>query len=134
VEKVWKFVVQTLGAAVAWFLSLPTVLLALLILMGLDILAGIICAGKRREISSDASFSGTARKVMELILVLGVYALAWGLGLPKELGSAAAGAFCVTELISIVENASAIGVPIPKVITDLLDKLSSGEKPIQHNG
>jgi phage-related holin len=66
--------------------------------------------------------------------VLGVYALAWGLGLPIELGSAAAGAFCVTELISIVENASAIGVPIPKVITDLLDKLNTGEKPSRRNG
>jgi len=123
-----KFITSLPGAIVSWFLALPTVIHALLVLMALDIISGLVRAGMNGEIRSDKSFIGTARKAMQLILVMATAALAWGMGLPIELASAVAGAFCVTELISIVENAAAIGVPIPKVITDLLSKLQGDGK------
>ena len=118
-----KFIASLPGAIYGWLVSLPHVIHALLILMALDVVSGLIAAAKNGEIRSDKSFLGTARKAMQLILVMSSGALAWGMGLPTEVSSAVAGAFCVTEMISIVENAAKIGVPIPKPIIDMLHRV-----------
>jgi len=101
---------------------------ALVLMMLLDVLAGICAAVVTRSVSSTVSYRGMARKAIMLILVgVGAALEPYSSGLP--LSRLVAMAFLVTEAISILENAARAGVPVPALLQDLLIKLKSGEKP-----
>jgi toxin secretion/phage lysis holin len=98
----------------------------LVVLIGLDFASGIILASTTGTVSSDASFRGMGKKAMMLVLVGAASAYNATQPLGFDAGAAVAGFFCTTELISIVENAGRLGLPIPKTLTDALAKLGSG--------
>jgi len=97
----------------------------LFILIGLDILSGLVKAFVTKTVSSDASLRGMAKKSLILILVglAGVIQkfLVTGI-LPVDLVIGTAGFFCVTEIISILENASACGISVPPILTNFLKR------------
>ena len=111
-------------------------LLALLILMGLDFTSGLIVAGvfhksKKSEtgrIESKAALKGLIRKVMIVCLVVVAHLIDRLLG-TNYVRDAVAIAFIVNEIISILENAGLMGLPIPGVLTKALEVLQkkSGE-------
>lgn len=105
-----------------WLNSLP-MLGVLIILMTLDIVTGLIKAWVTKTVSSSASRAGMMRKVMMLAIVaagqcmqvvIPAQSLPWA-----ELVSTF---FCVTELISIMENAAAAGISLPTQLVDALKK------------
>lgn len=118
-----KYITALPGAALAWFLALPTVIHGLLILMAIDIVTGLLVAGKKGEISSDKSWVGMRKKATMLLLVAASAVVAWAFQLPSGLATATAGMFCLVELLSICENAGRLQVPIPKVLASTLEKL-----------
>lgn len=99
------------------------VVIGLAILMGLDIISGLVRAYKSAEVSSDRSYFGMRKKASVWLLV-GVAAVIQHYivpgQLPINLTVGVAGAFAFTEAISIVENARACGVDIPAVLSDAL--------------
>ena len=117
----------TLGAAagllVGLWLGLGVFVQALLVVMVADVVTGLIAAGVLGTISSAASLRGLAKKSVQLILVMVVAWLSANLngylgdGFPGA--DAVAGAFIITELISILENAQRVGInlgPLDKVL------------------
>ena len=117
------------GAVAGWWLGLNPIVQLLIILMGLDIVTGILGAFVSKTIDSGVSFHGICRKAMILMLVLAAsllstYASALGMAWQVPLGEAVAGFFVANELLSIVENAGIAGVPIPAVLKDALSQLS----------
>lgn len=95
---------------------------ALLALMVIDVITGLIAAYAKKKISSSYSRQGMMGKGMILAVVgtgkimeLVVPGVPWGMVLALF--------FCVTEAISITENAGRCGVPIPKAWMDALEKL-----------
>ena len=98
----------------------------LVVLIGLDFASGLILAKTTGTISSDASYRGMGKKAMMLILVGAATAYNATQPLGFDAGAAVAGFFCTTELISIIENAGRLGLPIPKPLTDALAKVGSG--------
>lgn len=116
-------------------------LTALLILMGIDYITGLIVAGvfhaspksTSGRIESGAGWKGLLRKCVTALLVA-VAALLERLlvfvGLELHfVRDAVAIAFSVNEIISIIENAGLMGVPVPKVMQKALEALQkkSGE-------
>jgi toxin secretion/phage lysis holin len=104
-----------------WVAALP-MLGILILLMGLDVLTGLIAACITRQLSSSASWVGMLKKVMMLALI------AAGVCMEQLYGEVpwshlVSMLFCVTELISITENAAKAGIPLPRQLTDFLLKL-----------
>ena len=73
-------------------------------------------------LSSKAAWTGLCRKCITLLLVLVAHRLDVTLEL-DYIKTATIIAFIVVELISIIENAGLMGIPIPKVITSVIDVL-----------
>lgn len=123
--------VGVLGSLVAslfggWTASLTT----LLIFMGIDYVTGLVVAGvfhaspktETGALESRAGLKGLIRKFSMLLFVLIGYRLDVAVG-TTYIRDAVCIAFMANELISIVENAGLMGLPIPAVITNAIDIL-----------
>ena len=113
-----------------WTASLTT----LLIFMMIDYVSGLIVAGvfhnspktETGALESRAGFKGLIRKFMILLFVLIGYRLDVAVG-TTYIRDAVCIAFIANELLSIVENAGLMGIPIPAVITNAIDILKKKE-------
>lgn len=104
----------------------------LCIFMAIDYLSGLVVAGvfkgsKKTDsgaLSSKVGFKGLFKKLMVLMFVLISSRLDMTLG-TTIIRDGVCIAFIANELISIIENAGLMGVPIPKPIKKALDLLQS---------
>lgn len=109
-----------------WSASLTT----LLIFMLIDYVTGLVVAGVFHKspktanggLESKAGLKGLVRKCSVLLLVLVGYRLDLAIG-TTYIRDGVCIAFMVNELISIVENAGLMGLPIPGVITNAIEVL-----------
>jgi toxin secretion/phage lysis holin len=119
----FKHVIEVVSA---WAYALPLAK-TLCWMVFVDIIAGILVAMNKRTLNSTISFRGMSRKVMMFLMVgVGVALEPLANGIP--VGQLAALAFVVTEAISICENAAALGLPMPRVIMDVLIKLKEDQQ------
>lgn len=113
----------------AFFGGMTLILKFLLMLMLIDYLTGMIVAARglstkstNGKLSSKAGFDGLMRKLMIIIWVLiGHYAdftFGWNI-----IANGIMFAYMANELISIMENSMAMGVPVPSVISRMIESL-----------
>lgn len=137
-----QFVCTVIGAVgsgiAALFGGWDTGLVSLLIFMGLDYVSGLVVAGVFHKsnktdtgsLESKAGWKGLCRKCMTLVFVLVAYRLDLVIE-TNYIRDAVIIAFMANELISLVENAGLMGIPLPAVITkaiDILQKKSESEE------
>ena len=111
-----------------WTASVTT----MLIFMGIDYVTGLVVAGvfhksKKTDsgaLESRAGFKGLCKKGTMLLFVLIGYRLDLAIG-TTYIRDAVCIAFIANELISIVENAGLMGLPIPPIITKAIDVLKT---------
>lgn len=121
-----QIVIAAVGGYVGYFLGgLDGFLYALIAFVVIDYLTGIMVAILERKLSSEVGFRGIFKKVLVFSLV------AVGHIIDSQLiqtGSAIRTAviffYLSNEGISIIENASKIGLPIPGKLKDVLGQLS----------
>ena len=114
-------------------------LMTLLIFMGIDYVSGLVVAGvfhksKKSEngaLESKAGWKGLAKKAMTLLFVLIAHQLDVVIGVAYIRDAVIIG-FIANELISIVENAGLMGVPLPVVVKKAIDILTA--KTEEHDG
>lgn len=114
-----------------WSASLTT----LLIFMVIDYATGLVVAGVFHKspktasggLESKAGAKGLFRKCTVLLLVLVGYRLDLAVG-TTYIRDGVCIAFMVNELISIVENAGLMGLPIPAIIVDAIEVLEHKKK------
>ena len=112
----------------------------LVIFMGIDYISGIAVAAifkkssktKSGALSSKYCWKGLAKKIMTLIFVGIGYQIDLLLG-TTYLKDCICIAFIANELISIIENAGLMGIPIPKVLINAIDVLKVKSKEIDKN-
>jgi len=112
-----------------------TGLATLVMFMTIDFISGLIVAGvfqksKKTEsgaLESRIGWKGLARKCMTLLFVLIAYRLDLMIGTDYIRDAVIIG-FCANELISIVENAGLMGIPLPNVIKKAIDILVQKEE------
>ena len=130
-------IVGTVGSLIAslfggWTEGLTT----LLIFMGIDYVTGLLVAGvfhkstktESGALESRVGFKGLCRKGAILLFVLIGHRLDLAVG-TSYIRDAVCIAFVANELISIVENAGLMGLPVPVVITKAIDVLKSKTEP-----
>ena len=122
------------GSLVAsWFGGWTASLTTLLIFMGIDYVSGLIVAGvfhnspktETGALESRAGLKGLIRKSSMLLFVLIGHRLDVAVG-TTYIRDAVCIAFMANELISIVENAGLMGLPVPTVISNAIDILKKG--------
>lgn len=91
------------------------IMIVLMTLIVIDFITGLLYAYIMRELNSKVCFKGIFKKIYELILcgichLLDMYVLGGG----SVLLSASCFLFITAETLSLLENASRLGVPIPK--------------------
>lgn len=119
------------GAIAAAFGGWDAALATLLIFMTVDYISGLIVAGvfhnsKKTEsgtLESRAGWKGLCRKAVTLLFVLIAYRLDLVIGV-NYIRDAVIIGFIANELISIVENAGLMGIPLPTVIQNAIDILT----------
>lgn len=124
------------GAAVStifggWSEALTT----LLICMVIDYITGLVVAGVFHNspkstsgaLESNAGLKGLFRKAAMLLFVLIGHRLDLAVG-TTYIRDAVCIAFIANEVLSLVENAGLMGVPIPEVITNAIDVLKNKEE------
>ena len=107
-------------------------IVTLLIFMAVDFITGLIVAGvfkasgktESGAISSKASFKGLCKKCVMLMFVLLAHRLDMAVG-ANYIRSATVIGFMLNEMISIVENAGLMGLPLPEVITKAIEILKN---------
>lgn len=107
-------------------------ILSLIVFMSVDYVIGIIaaCVFKKSKksanggLNSSIGWRGLCKKVISLLLVL----MSERIDLLMQTSIIQEGitfAFIANELLSIVENAGMIGIPIPKVLVNAVDVLQN---------
>ena len=129
------------GAIAAAFGGWDAALATLLIFMAVDYISGLIVAGvfhnsKKTEsgtLESRAGWKGLCRKAVTLLFVLIAYRLDLVIGV-NYIRDAVIIGFIANELISIVENAGLMGVPLPAVIQNAIDILTKKSDDTKQGG
>lgn len=130
-------VIGVIGAFIAhafggWDAAMAT----LLIFMAIDYLSGLVVAGifhaspksESGSLESKAASKGLIRKGMALLVVLIGTRLDLILGI-NYVRDGIIIAFCVSELISIVENMGLMGIKMPEPLVNAIDLLKHKEQP-----
>ncbi len=104
-------------------------LMTLVIFMAVDFVTGFVSAtmGKSKhseggKLSSKAGWVGLAKKFCVVLMVVVAVRIDVLLGTTYIRDATAIG-FCVNELLSIVENASLMGIPFPEAVKKAIDVL-----------
>lgn len=119
------------SAIAALFGGWDEALVTLVFFMVIDYVSGLIVAGvfhasKKTEsgtLESRAGWKGLCRKGVTLLFVLVAHRLDMAIGVDYIRNAVIIG-FMANELISIVENAGLMGIPLPKVIQNAIDILT----------
>jgi len=128
IEKAWtwiQFAISMIGGFIGAFLgNMDGFLTALLIFIVADYVSGVICAIIEKKLSSEIGYKGILKKALILMIVglaniLDVYVI--------KNGSAIRGIvisfYLSNEGLSLLENASRIGLPIPEKLKAILKQL-----------
>lgn len=114
-----------------WAVLLPC------ILMGLDVVTGFVNAWAKHEVKSAVMRQGLARKFGELVIIGIAQLFLHAVGLPTSAVYGASFYIALMETISICENLTKLGVPIPAFIRKALHTASdkiSGEEDEEDDG
>lgn len=126
----YKLIISSIGGVLGVFLGgMDGLIYALLAFSVIDYVTGIMCAIDKKELSSSVGFKGMARKIIIFSLVgvaniLDVYIL----GHVGVLRAAVIFFYLSNEGISILENTSKLGLPVPEKLQNILQQLNKEEK------
>lgn len=93
---------------------------AILILIASDIGTGILNAIIHKKLTSKRSYVGMFKKVSIIAVILMGFIIEEHLKIPN-VGEMVCTFFIITESLSILENLKALGIPIPKILTNVIN-------------
>lgn len=125
----FNIIVSTLGGILGRFLgNMDGILYALVIFVILDYVTGVLYAVEEKKLSSAVGYEGIARKVTIFILV-GIANIldSYILGQSGVLRAVVIFFYLSNEGISILENATQLGLPVPEKLRNVLEQLTKKE-------
>ena len=120
-----QVIFATLGGWLGWFLGgCDGLVYALLVFVAMDYCTGVMCAINDHTLSSEVGFRGICRKVLIFLLVgianiLDVNVIGTG----SVLRTAVIFFYISNEGVSLLENATHLGLPVPDAIKTVLEQL-----------
>lgn len=92
----------------------------LMLAMLIDIFTGVMKAWKEKKLRSRNAYFGYVRKIGVFGIIVVANIIDVILGLNGAVAVATVLFYLVNEILSITENASQLGIKVPKIITDKL--------------
>lgn len=130
----WDNMIKSISAAlgaVGGFLfgQLNGLFYAVIAMMAIDYITGVVVAVLDKKLSSEVGFRGLVKKLFILVLIAVAHIIdAQVIGTGAALMTAVMLFFIANEGISILENAAALGLPIPQKLRDVLEQLRDKDK------
>lgn len=125
-EEIYSFISQFHFRNELWVLFIP------LGLMAIDVLSGVIKAWSKNDFKSAIMRAGLAKKAGEIMILIVGELISFGLMLPDVVMNSVSFYIIFMEVMSVLENANALGIPIPKFVRDAInnanDQLQNGSK------
>jgi toxin secretion/phage lysis holin len=127
-KEIWNWIQLALtaaGGALGWFFGgLDGFLYALIAFVAADYVTGVLCAIVNKQLSSEVGFKGIFKKVLIFILVGIAHIIDTQLiGQGAVLRTAVIFFYCSNEGVSILENATRLGLPVPAKLKAVLEQL-----------
>lgn len=98
-------------------------------LMAIDVLTGIIKAWAKNDFQSAIMRAGLAKKAGEIMILVVGELISYGLMLPDAIMNGISFYIIFMEIMSILENADELGIPIPKFVKDVVNNV---DDTLQH--
>ena len=120
-----QVVFTAVGGWLGWFLGgCDGLMYALIAFVVVDYITGIMCAIVDKRLSSAVGFKGICKKVLIFLLVGVANILDVNIiGSGSVLRTAAIFFYLSNEGVSLLENASHLGLPVPGAIKEVLEQL-----------
>ena len=120
-----QFIFAAIGGWLGWFLGgCDGLLYALVAFVVLDYIPGLMCAISDKRLSSEAGFRGICKKALIFALVgMGHILDTHIIGSGSVLRTAVIFFYISNEGVSLLENATHLGLPVPKKIKIILEQL-----------
>ena len=130
-KTVWtnlQLIIAVAGGWVGWFLGgTDGFLYALIALVVIDYITGVMCAVLEKRLSSEVGARGIFKKVLIFALVgVGHIIDSQLIGSGDAIRTAVIFFYISNEGISLLENATSIGLPIPEKLKGVLAQLHNG--------
>ena len=127
-KTVWntvQFSFAAVGGFLGWFLGgCDGLLYALIAFVTVDYVTGVMCAVVDRKLSSSVGFKGIFRKVLIFVMVGIAHILDTQIiGNGSVLRTAVIFFYISNEGVSLLENASHLGLPVPEPVKTVLKQL-----------
>ena len=127
-KQIWngiQIAFSALGGFLGWFLGgMDGFLYALIAFVVIDYITGVMCAIADKNLSSGVGFKGICRKVLIFALVgIGNIIDVQVLGSPGVLRTAVIFFYLSNEGVSILENSTHLGLPVPEKLKEDLAQL-----------
>jgi len=128
VDLIWakiQMAISVVGGWIGYFVGgIDGLMTALLVFMILDYVTGLMCAIADKQLSSRIGFRGIFKKILIVMLVgvahiVDLYVVKSG----NALRSAVVCFYLSNEGVSLLENASHIGLPVPDPLKNALAQL-----------
>lgn len=130
-REIWNWTqlsLAALGGFLGWFLGgVDGFLYALVAFIATDYITGVMCAIVERVLSSEIGYRGIFKKVLIFALVGVAHIIDQNIiGDGSVIRTAVIFFYLSNEGISIIENATRLGLPIPEKLRDVLEQLKGG--------
>lgn len=130
-REIWSWTqigLTAVGGFLGWFLGgVDGFLYALVAFIAIDYVTGIMCAIVERVLSSEIGYRGIFKKVLIFALVGVAHIIDQNIiGDGSIIRTAVIFFYLSNEGISIIENATRLGLPIPEKLRDVLEQLKNG--------
>ena len=132
---VTRAVFAAFGGVLGWFLGdLNGTMYMLIAFVICDYITGFICAAYDKKLSSATGFIGIAKKVLIFIFVgIGHLADKYLIGTGDTFRTAVVFFYLSNEGVSILENATHLGLPVPNKLKEILYQLHDKHKNKEDN-
>ena len=120
-----QFSFAALGGWLGWFLGgCDGLLYALIAFVVVDYITGVMCAVVDKKLSSEVGFKGIFKKIL-IFLLVGIANLLDVniIGNGSVLRTAAIFFYLSNEGVSLLENATHLGLPVPEKLKSVLQQL-----------
>ncbi|OLR25032.1 phage holin family protein [Bacillus cereus] len=135
IDVVLKTFITTFGGFCGYFLGgWDATLKVLVIMAAIDYITGVVAAGYNGELKSKVGFKGIAKKVVLFLLVGAAAQLDAALGSNSAIREATIFFFIGNELLSLLENAGRMGIPLPQALTNAVEILGGKQKQEKNKG
>jgi toxin secretion/phage lysis holin len=105
--------------------ALIQILLAFVVI---DYITGVLAAAISGKLNSNIGLKGIAKKIFIFVIVASGHLVDNALGTQDIVRDAAIYFYIANELLSILENAGEIGLPVPDILKNAIERLKGKEQ------